>query len=70
MERPDPGKPFMGPRRSGRIVARTQSLEEADRIAEDYRLRGFDVHITRSGQGSVVLYEVWVSKEQDTFQIS
>jgi hypothetical protein len=67
MERPDIRKPFIGPGKRAQLVARTQSLEEANRIAEAYELKGFQTHITKSRQGSVTLYEVWASREPDVF---
>jgi hypothetical protein len=68
MERPDINKPFVGPGKHARIVARTQSLEEANKIAEHYQLQGFETQIIKKKQGSVALYEVYASKEPDIFQ--
>jgi hypothetical protein len=63
MERPDitnqpPGMP--DPR--FRMVARTQSIGEADRIAEQYSMQGFETRIVKRAQGTISIYEVWVAK--------
>lgn len=68
MERPDIGRPFVGPGKHARMVARTQSLDEASRIAEHYQLQGFETQIVKKKQGSVVLYEIYASKEPEIFQ--
>lgn len=68
MERPDIGKPVLGPGDQPRLVGRTQSLEEANRIAEAYEMKGFRTSITRKKVGSVALYEVWASKAPESFQ--
>ena len=65
MEQPDIGKPFLGPAKQGRMVARTQSIEEANRIAEHYQLQGYETFITKITQAGVSLYEVWATKEPD-----
>lgn len=48
-----------------RIVARTQSIEEANKIAEAYQLEGFDTQIIKKQQGNMVLYEVYAGKKPD-----
>lgn len=65
MERPDITKPFVGPGKHGKMVARTQSIEEANKIAEQYQMQGFETYITKIKQGEIALYEVWVTKEPD-----
>jgi hypothetical protein len=65
MERPDiisdsdpQGKRF-------RMVARTQSMEEANRIAEQYAMQGFEAKIVKKAQGNLALYEVWIARSPD-----
>ena len=65
MERPDIRKPFVGSAKQGRMVARTQSIEEANTIAEQYQLKGYETFITKITQGGISLYEVWAIKEPD-----
>ncbi|MBD3210136.1 hypothetical protein GF318_02030 [Candidatus Micrarchaeota archaeon] len=65
MERPDLGKPFVKPGKTARLVARTQSIEEANRVAEEYQLKGFETYINKTSRGSVSIYEVWATKEPD-----
>jgi len=48
-----------------RIVARTQNLEEANQIAEQYQSNGFDTRIIKKQQGNISLYEVYAGKIQD-----
>lgn len=67
MERPDIGKPFAGPGKDFRLVARTQDLAEANRIAEQYEAQGFESEIIRKKQGSLSVFEVWVAKQPDIF---
>ncbi len=67
MERPDIRKPLVGPEKRAILVARTQSIEEANRIAEQYELKGFETYIVKKTQGGVTLYEVWASKEPEVF---
>ena len=49
----------------GRCVGRTQDIAEAERIAESYRLQGFEAIIVKKAQAGLAVYEVWVSKEPD-----
>lgn len=49
------------------LVARTQSSEEAERIAEQYRMQGFETRIVKKTQGALSLFEVWASKEPEIF---
>ncbi len=65
MERPDITKPSPGP--GERLVARTQSIEEANRIAEEYEMKGFQTRISKKKEGNIALYEVWISKKPDVF---
>ena len=65
MERPDIGRPFVGPAKQKRLVATTQNIEEASRIAEEYEMKGFQAEIKKKKQGGIALYEVWVSREHD-----
>ena len=60
MERPEIGK---SERLS--LVARTQSIEEAERISKQYELRGFKTSIVKKSQAGIDLYEVWAGKEPD-----
>ncbi|MEW6722447.1 MAG: hypothetical protein AB1324_04240 [Candidatus Micrarchaeota archaeon] len=64
MERPDIGTPI-GPGKSFRLVARTQDIAEADRVAEQYRLQGFETKIVKKAQGALAVFEVWAAKEPD-----
>jgi len=56
-------RPVIGPQKGAICVGRTQSIEEANRIAEQYGLQGFETWITRKSQGGMTLFEVWASKE-------
>lgn len=49
----------------GKMVARTADIAEAERIAETYRMQGFEVSILRKAQAGLAIYEVWVSKEPE-----
>jgi hypothetical protein len=48
-----------------RCVARTADIAEAERIAETYRLQGFETLILKTARAGLALYEVWVSKEPE-----
>jgi hypothetical protein len=65
MERPDIRKPAVGPEKKAMLVGKTQSIEEAMRIANGYEMRGFETNITKTTQGGITLYEVWASKRPD-----
>lgn len=71
MERPDITKPLIGEKPIGgpgkrfRLVARTQSIEEANRIAEQYEMKGFETQIVKKKQGTITIYEVWAAKEPE-----
>ncbi len=73
MERPDITKPLIGEKPIGgpgsqyRLVARTQSIEEANRIAEQYEMKGFKTQIVKKRQGTITIYEVWIAKEPEIF---
>jgi len=64
MERPDIGKPALGPGTEMRLIARTQSIEEANRIAEQYELEGCETQIIKKRQGILAIYEVWAGKTE------
>jgi len=65
MERPDMGKPVVGPGKQLRLVARTQSIEEANRVAQQYEMQGFETQIVKKAQGALAIYEVWIAKGPD-----
>lgn len=62
MERPDIGKPAFEPGGRKRLVARTQSIEEANEVAEQYQLQGYETEIIKRKQGTLSVYEVWIGK--------
>ena len=64
MERPDIIRPVSGER----LVARTQSIEEANKVAEQYEMQGYSSRIAKKSQGHISIYEVWVSKKPDAIQ--
>lgn len=68
MERPDIGKDIIRPVTGERLVARTQSIEEANRIAEQYETQGYVSRIAKKSQGGLSVYEVWISKRPDAIQ--
>ncbi|MFA6530542.1 MAG: hypothetical protein WCT31_02340 [Candidatus Micrarchaeia archaeon] len=51
----------------GRMVARTFSIEEAQRIRETYESQGYDAEIIENKQGNMRIYEVYVKKEKEGF---
>ncbi len=53
------------PEQRGRMVARTADIAEAERIAESYRMQGFEAVILRKAQAGLAIYEVWVNKEPE-----
>lgn len=63
MDRPDMTKPFLEDGGGERLVARTQSIEEANRIAQQYEMQGFKTRIVKISQGTIALFEVWIKKE-------
>ncbi len=58
---------FLAPdfQKNSRMVARTPSIEEANRIAEQYSMQGYEAKIVKRGQAGLALYEVWISKKPD-----
>ena len=55
------------PGREMRIAGRTQNLQEANNIAEIYRMQGYETRIIKKMQGSIALYEIWIGKVPDVF---
>ncbi|MEM2909003.1 MAG: hypothetical protein QW171_02470 [Candidatus Bilamarchaeaceae archaeon] len=51
-----------------RCVARVLDINEAERIAEDYEMKGFKTYIIKRKQGSVALYEIWVEEKPRIFE--
>lgn len=47
-----------------RCVARTQSLEEANRIRESFEIQGYQTQIIEKKQAAIKLYEVWIGKQE------
>ncbi|MBU0531921.1 MAG: hypothetical protein ABH983_05935 [Candidatus Micrarchaeota archaeon] len=45
-----------------RMIARTQSIEEANQVSEQYQMQGFQTKIIKKKQGNLALYEVWIGK--------
>ncbi len=62
MDRPD-----IAPEKQKRLVARTQSVEEAERIASQYEIQGFEASVVRKAQAGLTIYEVWISRQPDVF---
>lgn len=62
-------KDFIGTEYMVRCVARTQDLMEANRVAEEYEAKGYQVNIVKKQKGGVTLYEVWAKGETKTFEI-
>ncbi|MFH0884198.1 MAG: hypothetical protein V1861_00630 [Candidatus Micrarchaeota archaeon] len=62
MDRPDIGQEI-----SRRCVGRTQSIEEAQRVAQRYEMEGFVAEIVRKTRAGITIFEVWVSKAPDVF---
>ncbi|MFH0737208.1 MAG: hypothetical protein V1827_00515 [Candidatus Micrarchaeota archaeon] len=58
-------RPAISPGKEARCVARTQDILQAERIAKEYELQGFEAWITKKGQGGITIYEVWTSKDPD-----
>jgi hypothetical protein len=58
-------RPGIGPESESRCVGRTQSIEEAERVAQRYEMQGFEARIVRKSRAGIPLYEVWVSKAPD-----
>lgn len=59
-------KPILENKGNSRMVGQTTSLEDANRLAEQYEMQGFSVHIVKRKQGEISLYEVWASKTPDS----
>lgn len=50
-----------------RCVARTMSIEEANRISEQYEAEGYKTEIVKRKRGEISMYEVWISEEPKGF---
>lgn len=61
-------RPGIGPEKRAICVGRTQSVEEANALAERYGMQGFETWISRVSQGGITIYEVWASKGPDILQ--
>jgi hypothetical protein len=59
--------PSVSPSIPGRMAARTFSIEEANRISENYESQGFQTRIVEHKQGQMKIYEVWIFMEKDGF---
>jgi len=62
MERPE-----IGDLTGRRCVGRTQSIEEAQRVAQRYEMEGFTAEIVRKTRAGMTVFEVWVSRAPDVF---
>ena len=51
-----------------RLVARTMNIEEAERMAEAFEMKGFKTEIVRKKQGGITMYEVWAEKKPEIFE--
>jgi len=67
MDRPDINKPVIEPGARMRLVATTQDINEANRIAEQYEMQGFQTKIMKRMQANLAIYEVWIGKNPDVF---
>ncbi|MBN1170227.1 hypothetical protein JXA56_04325 [Candidatus Micrarchaeota archaeon] len=47
-----------------RLVATTQNLLEANKVAEDYEMNGFKVRIIENKQGTMSVYQVFAGKHE------
>ena len=65
MDRPGIDKPIIGSEKEFRCVGRTQNLDEADRIAEQYRMQGYETQIIKKMQAGLAIYEIWIGKEPE-----
>ncbi len=50
-----------------RCVARTMSIEEANRISEQYEADGYKTEIIKRKRGEITIYEVWITGEPKGF---
>lgn len=50
-----------------RCVTRTMSIEEANRISEQYEAEGYRTEIIKRKRGEIAMYEVWISGEPKGF---
>ena len=66
MERPD--LQVMGPEKEFRLVATTTNLAEANTIAEQYEMKGYQTKITKKMRAGLSVYQVWVAKSPYVFQ--
>ena len=51
-----------------RLVLRTMNIEEAERAAASFEMKGFKTEIVRKKQGGLTLYELWIEKKPEIFQ--
>jgi len=51
-----------------RLVLRTMNIEEAERTATSFEMKGFKTEIVRKKQGGLTLYEVWIEKKPEIFE--
>ena len=54
--------PF-GARTFMRMVARTLSIEEAHRVAQQFEAQGYEIDIVENKQGALAVFEVWAGKK-------
>ena len=60
MERPD--LPVVGPEREFRLVATTTNLAEANTVAEQYEMQGYQTKITRKMKAGISIFQVWIAR--------
>ena len=61
-------KASFGERTTMRLLVRTFSIEEAHRIAEQFKSQGYDTNIVENKHGSVTVFEVWAGKKGEGFE--
>ncbi|MBU0591515.1 hypothetical protein KKF81_03955 [Candidatus Micrarchaeota archaeon] len=68
MERPSlDRKEVMKPFENMKLIARTQTIQEAETISKQYEMQGFQTRIIKKEQGNIAIYEVWIGKKPDVF---
>lgn len=48
-----------------RLVVRTQNMDEANRVSEQYIAQGYKSEIRKISQAGISIYEVWVTRKPD-----
>ena len=50
---------------TGKCIGHTVSIDEANRLAQQYQVQGFETKIFEKKEAGLILYEIWIFKKKE-----